>query len=105
MGFCPDSTGAIMATAPPAVRQQFKREEFRMKRISLAATVSMLAVAVWLLAQPAGDPLIESFRDVEAASAPDAMEQLYRQKSYLTTGTRPPFLPKSAPPPPPHPSP
>ncbi|HXA52704.1 MAG TPA: RraA family protein [Candidatus Acidoferrum sp.] len=60
-----------------------------MKRITLAATVSMLAVAVWLLAQPAGDPLIEGFRDVEAASAADAMEQLYGQKSYMSHEMRP----------------
>jgi regulator of RNase E activity RraA len=78
-----------MATAPPALRQQFKREEFRMKRITLAATVSMLAVAVWLLAQPSADPLIEGFRDVEAASAADAMEQLYGQKSYMSHEMRP----------------
>jgi 4-hydroxy-4-methyl-2-oxoglutarate aldolase len=60
-----------------------------MKRITLAAAASMLAVAVWLLAQPAGDPLIEGFRDVEAASAADAMEQLYGQKSYMSHEMRP----------------
>jgi regulator of RNase E activity RraA len=60
-----------------------------MKRITLAATVSMLAVSVWLLAQPAGDPLIEGFRDVEAASAADAMEQLYGQKAYMSHEMRP----------------
>src|SRR3954467_4256331 len=60
-----------------------------MKRITLAAIVSMLAVAVWLLAQPANDPLIEGFRDVEVASAADAMEQLYGQKIYMSHQMRP----------------
>src|SRR3982751_2313713 len=60
-----------------------------MKRITLAAIVSMLAVAVWLLAQPANDPLIEGFRDVEVASAADAMEQLYGQRSYMSHEMRP----------------
>jgi 4-hydroxy-4-methyl-2-oxoglutarate aldolase len=60
-----------------------------MKRITFAAAVSLLAVAVWLLAQPAGDPLIGGFRDVEVASAADAMEQLYGQKSYMSHEMRP----------------
>jgi regulator of RNase E activity RraA len=60
-----------------------------MKRIILAAVLSTFAVAVWLTAQPAGDPLIQGFREVEVASTSDAMEQLYGQKNYMSHDMRP----------------
>jgi regulator of RNase E activity RraA len=42
-----------------------------------------ISTAVWVAAQPAGDPLIEGFRTVEVASVSDAMEQLYGQRAYM----------------------
>jgi regulator of RNase E activity RraA len=60
-----------------------------MKRIVLGAVLFMLAVAAWLVAQPAGDPLVEGFREVEVASAADAMEQLFAQKNYMSHDMRP----------------
>jgi 4-hydroxy-4-methyl-2-oxoglutarate aldolase len=60
-----------------------------MTRIVSAAVLFMLAVALWLTAQPAGDPLVEGFREVEVASAADAMEQLYAQKNYMSHDMRP----------------
>jgi regulator of RNase E activity RraA len=44
---------------------------------------------VWLLAQPAGDPLVEGFRTVEVASVSDAVEQLYGQRAYMSHEMRP----------------
>ena len=46
------------------------------------------ALTMWALAQPAGDPLIESFRNVEVASVSDAMEQLYGQRQYMSHDMR-----------------
>ena len=60
-----------------------------MKRIVLGVILFMLAVAAWLGAQPAGDPLVDGFREVEAASAADAMEQLFAQKNYMSHDMRP----------------
>ena len=59
-----------------------------MKRIVLGVILFMLAVAAWLVAQPAGDPLVDGFREVEAASAADAMEQLFAQKNYMSHDMR-----------------
>src|SRR5207247_11254647 len=53
--------------------------------VSLAAILG----AVWLLAQPSGDPLIEGLRMVEVASVADAMEQLYGQRGYMSHQMRP----------------
>jgi 4-hydroxy-4-methyl-2-oxoglutarate aldolase len=47
------------------------------------------AFTMWALAQSAGDPLIESFRNVEVASVSDAMEQLYGQRAYMSHDMRP----------------
>jgi 4-hydroxy-4-methyl-2-oxoglutarate aldolase len=44
---------------------------------------------VWLLAQTAGDPMVEGFRGVEVASVADAMEQLYGQRNYMSHEMRP----------------
>jgi len=50
--------------------------------------VAILAV-VWLMAQPASDPLVGGFRLVEVASVADATEQLYKQRSYMSHEMRP----------------
>jgi regulator of RNase E activity RraA len=41
------------------------------------------------MAQPAGDPLMQGFREVEVASVADAMEQLYGQRAYMSHEMRP----------------
>jgi 4-hydroxy-4-methyl-2-oxoglutarate aldolase len=55
-----------------------------MKRILCLAGVVILGAAFWLMAQPAGDPLMQGFREVEVASVADAMEQLYGQRAYMS---------------------
>ncbi len=60
-----------------------------MKRMICIAGVIAAAAAVWMMAQPAGDPLIEGFRNVEVASVADATEQLYGQRSYMSHEMRP----------------
>jgi regulator of RNase E activity RraA len=59
-----------------------------MKRTLLAAGVAAIVLSVFLMvklkAQPAADPLIEGFRLVEVASVSDAMEQLYKQRAYMS---------------------
>ena len=60
-----------------------------MKRTLWTLVLAVLAVAVWLMAQPVGDPLIEGFRAVEVASVSDAMEQLYGQRNYMAHDMRP----------------
>jgi regulator of RNase E activity RraA len=56
----------------------------------------IVVAAGWIAAQPVGDPLIEGFRMVEAASVADAMEQLYGQRAYLAHDMRPLFKTKFA---------
>jgi 4-hydroxy-4-methyl-2-oxoglutarate aldolase len=51
--------------------------------------LALLLAAVWLLAQTPSDPVSEGFRNVEVASASDAMEQLYGQRSYMSHEMRP----------------
>jgi 4-hydroxy-4-methyl-2-oxoglutarate aldolase len=60
-----------------------------MKRALWVAALAVLALAVWLMAQPAGDPLLEGYRTVEVASVSDAMEQLYGQRNYMSHEMRP----------------
>jgi 4-hydroxy-4-methyl-2-oxoglutarate aldolase len=60
-----------------------------MKRTLLVAGLVAVSAALWLMAQPPGDPLIEGFRGVEVASVADATEQLYGQKSYMSHEMRP----------------
>jgi 4-hydroxy-4-methyl-2-oxoglutarate aldolase len=60
-----------------------------MKRILCMTGVAVVATTFWLMAQPAGDPLIEGFKTVEVASVADAMEQLYGQKIYMSHDMRP----------------
>src|SRR5438552_4633741 len=61
-----------------------------MKRTLLFGTVAIPAICAWLMAQPSpGDPTIEGIRLVEVASVSDAMEQLYKQRSYMSHEMRP----------------
>jgi regulator of RNase E activity RraA len=60
-----------------------------MKRILALTAVLAAGAALWLMAQPAADPLIEGFRTVEVASVADAMEQLYGRQSYMSHDMRP----------------
>jgi regulator of RNase E activity RraA len=54
----------------------------------IASLTAALAVC-WLMAQPAGDPLLQGLREVEVASVADAMEQLYGQQSFMSHEMRP----------------
>ena len=67
-----------------------------MNRYWCGAGLGIIGVAAWLVAQPAGDSLIEGFRGVEVASVADAMEQLYGQKAYMSHEMRPLFKTKFA---------
>lgn len=67
-----------------------------LKRTVPILSIAVLGCAAWLLAQPAGDPLIEGFRTVEVASVADATEQLYGQRSYMNHEVRPLFTAKFA---------
>lgn len=60
-----------------------------MTRKFLFIVPPVAAFTMWALAQPAGDVLIESFRNVEVASVSDAMEQLYGQRQYMAHDMRP----------------
>jgi 4-hydroxy-4-methyl-2-oxoglutarate aldolase len=74
------------------------------KILLLSALPVVLVLTGWLatrqtaplLAQPAGDPLMEGFRLVEVASVADAMEQLYGQRTYMNHHMRPLFKTKVA---------
>src|SRR5204863_6217056 len=55
--------------------------------LSLAVATSI--GTAWLLAQPAGDSLVDGFKTVEVASVSDAIEQLYGQRSYMSHDMRP----------------
>jgi 4-hydroxy-4-methyl-2-oxoglutarate aldolase len=88
-----------MAPSPPSTVEAIASsvDDMRMKtkstlsNVSLIALVAVAAVATttWLLAQPAGDPLIDGFRTVEVASVSDAIEQLYGQRAYMSHEMRP----------------
>jgi 4-hydroxy-4-methyl-2-oxoglutarate aldolase len=60
-----------------------------MKRIVCLAAAVSLGAAVFVLAQPAPDPLADGFTTVEVASVADAMEQLYGQRAYMSHEMRP----------------
>ena len=63
-----------------------------MKPRRIILTVALMATLLfscWLVAQPAGDSLMEGFKLVEVASVADAMEQLYGQKMYMSHDMRP----------------
>jgi len=59
-----------------------------------ALSIILIFFASQLVAQTAGDPLIEGFRLVEVASVADAIEQLYGIQSYLPGDVRPLFTTK-----------
>src|SRR3989442_6313547 len=70
-----------------------------MKPRRLIITISLMAALTltgWLIAQPAGDSLIEGFKLVEVASVADAMEQLYGQRAHMSHEMRPLFTTKFA---------
>ncbi len=67
-----------------------------MKRTLYAASLLVVIAVVWAMAQPAGDSLIDGFRNVEAASVADAVEQLYGQRAYMSHDMRPIFKTKFA---------
>jgi len=67
-----------------------------MRRTMCFLAVLSVAAALWLMAQPAGDSLIEGFRNVEVSSVADAMEQLYGQRAYMSHEMRPLFMTKFA---------
>jgi 4-hydroxy-4-methyl-2-oxoglutarate aldolase len=60
-----------------------------MNRKVYAALLPVLGLGVWAIAQTPSDPLIEGFRNVEAASVADAIEQLYGTKAYMSHDMRP----------------
>jgi len=67
-----------------------------MKRTLCVVGVVAVVAAVWLMAQPSGDPLMEGFRNVEVSSVADAVEQLYGQRAYMSHEMRPLFMAKFA---------
>jgi 4-hydroxy-4-methyl-2-oxoglutarate aldolase len=60
-----------------------------MKRLLWIAGLTAALAVCWLMAQPAGDPLLQGLREVEVASVADAMEQLYGQQAYMSHEMRP----------------
>ena len=60
-----------------------------MRRTRLIAGLTAALAVCWLMAQPAGDPLLQGLREVEVASVADAMEQLYGQQSFMSHEMRP----------------
>lgn len=60
-----------------------------MKRMLWMTGIAAGIAVVWLMAQPAGDPLIQGYRETEVASVSDAMEQLYHQQSFMSHEMRP----------------
>jgi len=67
-----------------------------MKRTLLIAAGTAVVAVTWLMAQPAGDPLIQGLREVEVASVADAMEQLYGTQAFMSHDMRPLFTTKFA---------
>ncbi len=67
-------------------------------RLLLCVAITLLCAVVYVLPgqAPSGDPLIEGFRLVEAASVADAMEQLYGQRAFMSHDMRPVFTTKFA---------
>jgi 4-hydroxy-4-methyl-2-oxoglutarate aldolase len=67
-----------------------------MKAILLCSAVCLTGFVLLVAQTSSGDPLVEGFRQVEVASAADAMEQLYGQKLYMHHEMRPVFTTKFA---------
>ena len=66
------------------------------KRAFLCVVVLASIGTAWLLAQPAGDSLVDGFKTVEVASVSDAIEQLYGQRAYMSHEMRPLAMTKFA---------
>jgi len=64
--------------------------------LTLSLMTTLIFTTCWLVAQPAGDSLIEGFKLVEVASVADAMEQLYGQRAHMSHQMRPLFTTKFA---------
>jgi 4-hydroxy-4-methyl-2-oxoglutarate aldolase len=60
-----------------------------MKRVFWIVAIAAGVAVFWLMAQPAGDPVIQGYRETEVASVSDAMEQLYSQQSFMSHEMRP----------------
>ena len=60
-----------------------------MKRVLYVAIAAIPLFCLWLMAQPASDPIVEGLRLTEVASVSDAIEQLYGQKAYMSHDMRP----------------
>jgi 4-hydroxy-4-methyl-2-oxoglutarate aldolase len=63
-------------------------------KLFIAATLISLGMVVY--GQHSGDPIVEGFRLVEAASVADAMEQLFGQRAHMSHEMRPLFVTKFA---------
>ena len=53
-----------------------------MRRTLLVTVLAVLGFALWLMAQPAGDPLMDGFREVEVPRV-GRYGGLYEQKNYI----------------------
>ena len=64
--------------------------------LSIVLAVLFTAVAGWIAAQPAADPLLEGFRQTEVSSVSDTIEQLYGKQNYMAHDMRALFKTKFA---------
>jgi regulator of RNase E activity RraA len=62
--------------------------------LAVSAVAVLLGLAGWLSGQQAGNPVVEGFKLVEAASVADAIEQLYGTQNYMSHDMRPLFKTK-----------
>lgn len=67
-----------------------------MKRAWYLGIIPAVALTGWMMAQPAGDPLIEGFKLTEVASVSDALEQLYGMQNFMSQDMRAVFKTKFA---------
>ncbi len=67
-----------------------------MKYFCCALGLCAAGLAVLWAQTPAGDPLVEGFKQVEVSSVSDAIEQLYGQRLYMHHEMRPLFMAKFA---------
>ena len=68
-----------------------------MKRTLYGLAITGFAVAMWLMAQPAGDPLVDGFRYVEVASVADDLVTEAEDARYLSRKGNGPFQITAAP--------
>jgi 4-hydroxy-4-methyl-2-oxoglutarate aldolase len=64
--------------------------------LTIPLALIVTALAGWIAARPAGDPLIEGFRLTEVASVADAIEQLHGTQNYMRHDMRALFKTKFA---------